>query len=92
MKQGYISSAASGLILRKSGKKMNRLVKRIIMPILGVLLGGVIVGVCLFLLADGDWVGILTIAGVGTIVTAFFMGPLIELFNRIIARPLLGDK
>lgn len=71
---------------------MNRLVKRIIMPILGVLLGGVIVGVCLFLLAGGDWVGILTIAGVGTIVTAFFMGPLIELFNRIIARPLLGDK
>ena len=30
-----------------------------------------------------------TIAGIGTIITAFFMGPLIELFNEHIARPLL---
>ena len=30
--------------------------------------------------------------GVGTIVTAFFMGPLIELFNRRVARPFLYGK
>ena len=29
--------------------------------------------------------------GVGTIVTAFFMGPLIEYFNEKIARPMLGE-
>jgi uncharacterized membrane protein YczE len=30
--------------------------------------------------------------GVGTIITAFFMGPLIEFFNKIFSRPLLYGK
>ncbi len=31
--------------------------------------------------------------GVGTVITAFFMGPLIDFFNRVVARPLLyGGK
>ena len=30
--------------------------------------------------------------GIGTIITAFFMGPLIELFNKTIARPFLYGK
>ena len=30
-----------------------------------------------------------TIVGVGTIITAFFMGPLIEFFNVKVARPML---
>ena len=30
--------------------------------------------------------------GVGTIITAFFMGPLIEFFNRKVARPFLNGK
>jgi uncharacterized membrane protein YczE len=29
---------------------------------------------------------------VGTIITAFFMGPLIEFFNVHVARPILKDK
>lgn len=33
-----------------------------------------------------------TIAGVGTIITAFFMGPLIEVFNVHVARPILKEK
>jgi len=49
----------------------------------------VILGVSLFLMAGGTAGQIPTIAGVGTIITAFFMGPLIELFNVHIARPLL---
>ena len=49
----------------------------------------VISGVLLFLAAGGRIAQIPTIAGVGTIITAFFMGPLIELFNERIARPLL---
>ena len=49
----------------------------------------VVSGVLLFLAAGGKVSQIPTIAGVGTIITAFFMGPLIELFNVRIARPLL---
>jgi len=30
--------------------------------------------------------------GIGTIITAFFMGPLIEFFNVKIARPILSGK
>ena len=28
--------------------------------------------------------------GIGTVITAFCMGPLIAFFNRTVARPLLG--
>ena len=49
----------------------------------------VITGCAIFLIAGGSWAQIPTIAGVGTIITAFFMGPLIEFFNVKIARPLL---
>lgn len=52
----------------------------------------VIAGCAIFLIAGGTWQEIPTIAGVGTIVTAFFMGPLIELFNVKIARPFLAGK
>lgn len=50
----------------------------------------VILGVTLFVLAGGKVRDIPTIAGVGTIITAFFMGPLIEFFNVHIARPFLA--
>jgi len=52
----------------------------------------VVSGVALFLLAGGTVAAIPTIAGVGTIITAFFMGPLIELFNVKIARPWLNKN
>ena len=54
----------------------------------------VVVGVGLFLLSGGAARDIITIAGVGTIITAFFMGPLIEFFNVHCARPILngGNK
>lgn len=52
----------------------------------------VIIGVILFLLAGGTIGQIPTIAGVGTIITAFFMGPLIEFFNVKVARPLLKQS
>ena len=52
----------------------------------------VIAGCAIFLLAGGSWSAVPTIAGVGTIITAFFMGPLIELFNVKIARPFLAAK
>ena len=52
----------------------------------------VIAGVILFLAAGNKFADIPTIAGIGTIITAFFMGPLIELFNEKVARPLLNRK
>lgn len=50
----------------------------------------VILGAVLFLLSGGELSGIPAIVGVGTIITAFFMGPLIEFFNVHIARPILA--
>ena len=52
----------------------------------------VIAGCAIFLMAGGSWAQIPTIAGIGTIITAFFMGPLIELFNVKFARPWLNGK
>ena len=50
----------------------------------------VIVGCALFLLGGGAWRDVPTIAGIGTIITAFFMGPLIDFFNRTVAIPFLN--
>ena len=41
-------------------------------------------------IAGGTIGQIPTIAGVGTIITAFFMGPLIDFFNRKFAIPFLN--
>ena len=49
-------------------------------------------GVGLFLISGGAARAIITIAGVGTIITAFFMGPLIEFFNVHCARPVLNSQ
>lgn len=49
----------------------------------------VVTGCSLYLIAGGDWKLIPTIAGIGTIITAFFMGPLIEFFSEKCARPFL---
>lgn len=49
----------------------------------------VALGVGIFLLSGGSLEAVPTIAGIGTVITAFFMGPLIELFNRTVARPML---
>lgn len=61
---------------------------RIATDLVCVIAGGVI-----FVLGGGAIKDIPTIIGVGTIVTAFFMGPLIEFFNVKFARPYLAkDK
>ena len=57
---------------------------------IGTDLACVILGVVCFLLGGGDWSGVPAFAGIGTIITAFFMGPLIEFFCEKIARPMLG--
>lgn len=52
----------------------------------------VLLGVGFFLLSGGKLDQIPTIAGVGTVITAFFMGPLIQFFCDHVAIPLLEKK
>lgn len=52
----------------------------------------VILGTALYVLAGGAWSEVPTIVGVGTIITAFFMGPLIDFFNRKVAIPFLSKE
>jgi len=52
----------------------------------------VILGVVIFLIAGGKIGEIPAIAGVGTVLTAFFMGPIIAFFNEKVAIPMLREK
>ena len=81
---GVSTYDAVALIICNTWKKGKFQYVRIITDLICVILG-----VTLFILAGGKFSAIPTIAGVGTIITAFFMGPLIEFFNVHIARPLL---
>lgn len=52
----------------------------------------VIAGTVIFIIGGGAVREIPTVVGVGTIITAFFMGPLIEFFNVKVARPLVNKE
>ena len=52
----------------------------------------VLVGTILYYIATKSLNGITTIVGIGTIITAFFMGPLIDFFVEKVARPFLNGK
>ena len=52
----------------------------------------VVLGAVMFIAGGGKLSEIPTIAGIGTIITAFFMGPLIEFFSEHFARKLLNGK
>ena len=84
---GVSTYDAIALIISNTWKKGKFQYVRIITDLVCVILG-----VILFLLAGGKILQIPTIAGIGTIITAFFMGPLIEFFNVHIARPFLNGK
>lgn len=84
---GVSTYDAVALIISGTWKKGQFKYVRIITDLCCVVLGCV-----LFLMAGGTWKMIPTIAGVGTIITAFFMGPLIEFFNKTVARPMRYGK
>ena len=84
---GVSTYDAVALIISKTWKKGQFKYVRIATDLVCV-----IVGVALFLMSGGSVNKITTIAGFGTIITAFFMGPLIEYFNVHIARPMLEKK
>lgn len=48
-------------------------------------------GIGMFLFSGGNADSISTFVGIGTILTAFCMGPLIDTFNRLIAVPILQN-
>ena len=84
---GVSTYDAIALIICNTWKKGKFQYVRIITDVICVLLG-----VGLFLMAGGAVPMIPTIAGIGTIITAFFMGPLIEFFNVHVARPILKER
>lgn len=84
---GVSTYDAIALIISNTWKKGKFQYVRIATDLVCVLLG-----VSLFLLSGGKISQIPTIAGIGTIITAFFMGPLIEFFNVKIARPFLKGR
>lgn len=49
----------------------------------------IVLGISLYLLSGGKAVEITAFVGIGTIVTAFCMGPLIDWFNQKISAPML---
>lgn len=52
----------------------------------------VVLGVVIYLLAGGTFSGVSAVASVGTIITAFFMGPIIAFFNEKVSEPLLKGE
>lgn len=50
----------------------------------------VVLGIVMFMAAGGELKAVPAIAGIGTVITAFFMGPLIEFFCENFARKILG--
>lgn len=52
----------------------------------------ILLGVCLYLVSGGTITGIASFVGIGTILTAFGMGPLIDFFNKKVSGSLLNPK
>lgn len=52
----------------------------------------VAIGTVLYFVAMKGFGGLTAIVGIGTIITAFFMGPLIDVFSEKISRPMLYGK
>lgn len=84
---GVSTYDAVSLIVSKTWKVGQFRYCRIISDVICVALGS-----GLYIFANGSSEGLLEIAGIGTIVTAFFMGPLIDVFNVHVAQPFLYGK
>jgi len=52
----------------------------------------VAIGTVLYFIATKGFTGLTAIVGIGTIITAFFMGPLIDMFSEKISKPMLYGK
>jgi len=85
---GVSTYDAIALILANTWKKGKFKYIRIMTDLVCIL-----IGIGCFLLSGGDPADITAFVGAGTVLTAFFMGPLIDFFNRTVALPILhGGK
>ena len=84
---GVSTYDAVSLIISEKQQKVPFKFCRIISDLTAVVLGTI-----LCLIAGFTFKQITGEVGVGTIITAFFMGPLIEFFNVHVARPFLDGK
>lgn len=84
---GVSTYDAVALIITQTWKKGQFRFVRI-----GTDLACVALGVVMYLISGNSLKGLFGLVGAGTIIAAFFMGPLIDLFNRKISRPILYRK
>lgn len=84
---GVSTYDAVALVISNTWHKMRFRTCRILTDTICVLLGS-----GLFLLSGKSLAQLTAIAGVGTIITAFCMGPIIEWCNEHISRPILNGK
>lgn len=82
---GVSTYDAVAIVMSKKWKWGQFKYVRICTDLVCVLTGGLMI-----YLASGSFGEVAASVSVGTIVTAFFMGPLIEFFDEKIARPMLG--
>jgi len=87
---GVSTYDAVSLVISEKQSRVKFRYCRIISDLVCVLIGG---GLCI---AGGyhftENPSVFTVVGIGTIITAFFMGPLIEFFNVHVARPFLNGR
>ena len=84
---GVSTYDAVSLIISEKQKKVKFRYCRIISDLICVLIGA---GLCL--IGGYTFTKVFTVVGIGTVITAFFMGPLIEFFNVHVARPFLNSS
>lgn len=82
---GVSTYDAISLIVTNTWKIGQFKYNRIISDLICVCLGS-----GLYFIAGGELSGYTAMVGIGTIITAFFMGPLIDFFNRRVAQPFLN--
>lgn len=84
---GVSTYDAVALVISERQSRVKFRYCRIISDLVCVLIGA---GLCL--IGGYSFSRVFTVVGVGTIITAFFMGPLIEFFNVHVARPFLEGR
>ncbi len=84
---GVSTYDAIALIMCNKWKIGKFKVIRVITDIICVLSGAVV-----FIIGGGKFTDIPSFIGIGTIITAFFTGPLIDFFNKKVSQPMLRDK
>ena len=84
---GVSTYDAVSLVISQKQSKVRFKYCRILADLTCVALGTVLCKISGF-----SWGEVFTVVGIGTIISAFFMGPLIDFFNVHVAEPFLDGK